>query len=126
MNRDETIEAIRVMQAFVDGKEVECWHHGLEGWDTTKNPSWNWINCTFRIKPTSVLRPWTADEVPVGAILRYKGNQQSIRFLIVSSMENGLAGYETNWPYQALLQEMEHSTDGGKTWLPCGVVEEAK
>jgi hypothetical protein len=25
-----------------------------------------------------------------------------------------------------LLKLYEHSTDGGKTWLPCGVVEEAK
>jgi hypothetical protein len=24
------------------------------------------------------------------------------------------------------LDEREHSIDGGKNWLPCGVVEEAK
>jgi hypothetical protein len=23
-------------------------------------------------------------------------------------------------------EKYEHSTDGGKTWLPCGVMEEAK
>ena len=26
----------------------------------------------------------------------------------------------------AQMAAMEHSTDLGKTWLPCGVVEEAK
>jgi hypothetical protein len=125
MTREQTIEAIRIMQAYVDGKEVE-FKWGSMDWNSTNKPEWNWSAYDYRIKPTAKLRPWTADEVPVGAILRYKGNPQSLRILIVSSLERGLAGYETNWPYQALLQEMEHSTDGGKTWLPCGVVEEAK
>jgi hypothetical protein len=126
MTKEQTIEAIRVMQAFVDGKEVECLHRGLEGWVTTTNPSWNWTNCFFRIKPTPTFRPWTADEVPIGAILRYKGNNQSIRMLIVCNLQIGLCGYQTNYPYDYLRDEMEHSTDGGKTWLPCGVMEETK
>ena len=118
MNREETIEAIRVMQWYVDGKEVECWHRRLEGWDTTNNnPSWNWMDCIFRIKHTPVLRPWTADEVPLGAWMRSKHNPQD-RMLI--HWVNSQADREL-W-----LGKNEHSTDGGKTWLPCGVVEEAK
>jgi hypothetical protein len=126
MNIEQTKETIRVMDASINGMEVESKLIGTYDWVLDKNPSWNWLNYDYRIKPTAKLRPWTADEVPVGAILRYKGNPQSLRILIVSSLERGLAGYETNWPYQALLQEMEHSTDGGKNWLTCGVVEEAK
>jgi len=126
MNIEQTKEAIRVMQAFVDGKEVECWTHGYGVWDATNNPSWNWMACTFRIKSTIKIRPWTADEVPIGAILRYKGNNQSIRMLIVCNLQIGLCGYQTNYPYDYLRDEMEHSTDGGKTWHPCGVMEEAK
>ena len=30
MTREQTIEAIRIMQAWVDGKEVECQYHGSE------------------------------------------------------------------------------------------------
>ena len=117
MTREQTIEAIRIMKAFVDGKEVECWHHGLEGWDTTNNPSWNWVNCTFRIKPATVFLPWTADEVPLGAWMRSKHNPQD-RMLI----------HWVNSPCdrEMWLDKNEHSTDGGKNWLPCGVVEEAK
>jgi hypothetical protein len=133
MTRNETRAAILIMEAYLDGYEIQrCGKHWnpkeslKPDWCDTDEPSWDFDNCDYRIKPTAKLRPWTADEVPVGAILRYKGNPQSLRILIVSSLERGLAGYETNWPYQALLQEMEHSTDGGKTWLPCGVVEEAK
>ena len=117
MNIEETKEAIRVMQAFVDGKEVECWHRGLEGWDTTSNPSWNWVNCTFRIKPTATLRPWTADEVPLGAVMRHK-TDVSYRSLIGSTSTEAA---RSEW-----LKDREHSIDGGVTWKPCGVVEEAK
>ena len=124
MTREKAREAAAVMLAWADGKEVECkyWY----GWVTIDQPNWNWEDLDYRIKPAKTLRPWTADEVPLGAWLRYKGNQQSIRFLIVSNMERGIAGYNTHWPYQALLEEMEHSLDGGKTWLPCGVEEESK
>ena len=117
MNIEETKEAIRVMQAFVDGKEVECWHRGLEGWDTTSNPSWNWRDCIFRIKPTATLRPWTADEVPLGAWIRYKRALHDRSILAWTSNQAD----RDMW-----LNEREHSTDGGKTWLPCGVVEDAK
>ena len=117
MNREQTIEAIRIMQAYVDGKEVECWHRRLEGWDTTNNnPSWNWMDCIFRIKSTETLRPWTADEVPLGAWMRSKGLEG--RCIIVATETSDDRAY---W-----LNAREHSTDGGKTWLPCGVMEEAK
>lgn len=64
MTREQTIEAIRVMQAYVDGKEVQTMYD--EKWQTTNINSWNWFDCNYRIKPTAKLRPWTADEVPLG------------------------------------------------------------
>jgi hypothetical protein len=124
MNIEQTKEAIRIMQAFVDGKEVQSMYDGK--WASVTVPRWNWDDTQYRIKPTPVLRPWTADEVPLGAWLRYKGNNQSIRMLIVCNLQIGLCGYQTNYPYDYLRDEMEHSTDNGKTWLPCGVMEEAK
>ena len=117
MTREQTIEAIRIMQAYVGGKEVECWDRGLEGWETTNNPSWNWMDCIFRIKPTAKLRPWTADEVPLGAWIRCKKTPH----------DRHLLGWVSDQTDRELwLDEREYSTDGGKTWLPCGVVEEAK
>ena len=117
MTREQTIEAIRVMQAWVDGKEVECQYHGSETPSNAPNPSWNWFDCTYRIKPTPVLRPWTADEVPLGAVMRHK-TDVSYRSLIGSTSTESA---RSEW-----LKDREHSTDGGKTWLPCGVVEESK
>jgi hypothetical protein len=117
MNIEQTKEAIKVMQEFVDGKEVEYLHSGTEGWVTTTNPSWNWTNCFYRIKPTPVLRPWTSDEVPLGAWMREK--QDVSRRGVVIDTGDELCR-------QAWFHDSEHSTDGGKTWLPCGVMEETK
>ena len=53
MSIEETKEAIRVMQAFVDGKEVE--YQISDGtWLVALTPSWNWPSTRYRIKPTRV------------------------------------------------------------------------
>jgi hypothetical protein len=115
MNIEQTKEAIRIMQAFVDGKEVEYWYY--ETWVKIHVPRWNWGNTEYRIKPAAKLRPWTADEVPLGAWMRFKRNPQDRVLLGWVSVQSD----RDLW-----LDEREHSTDGGKTWSACGVVEESK
>jgi len=51
MNIEETKEAISVMQAFVDGNEVEYQISDGTWWDAL-TPSWNWASTRYRIKPT--------------------------------------------------------------------------
>jgi hypothetical protein len=116
MTREQTKEAILVMQAFVDGNEVEFKWMSMD-WNSTDKPEWNWSAYDYRIKPTAKLRPWTADEVPLGAWIRYK------RALHDRSI---LAWTSNQADREMWLDEREHSTDGGVTWKPCGVVEEAK
>ena len=125
MTRDETILAAMEMMKWgqsewADGEEVQYstkQGKGSRVWTSTNNPLWNWEHYDYRIKPTTTLRPWTADEVPLGAWMRSKRNPQD-RMLIhwVSSQCD-----REMW-----LDKYEHSTDGGVTWKPCGVVEEAK
>ena len=116
MTREQTKEAIKVMQAFVDGKEVDV-QRLLDGsvWMPAGAPCWDWLNGNYRIKPTATLRPWTADEVPLGAWMRFKRNPQ----------DRVLLGWVSVQADRDLwLDEREYSTDGGVTWKPCGVVEE--
>ena len=115
MNIEQTKEAIRIMQAYVDGKEVEAMNPA-GNWERATTPRWSWCDRQYRIKPTATLRPWTADEVPLGAWVRMK-NLNMTRSMIVSvaAFNLGIA-----------FKEYEHSIDCGKTWLPCGVMEEAK
>jgi hypothetical protein len=116
MNIEQTKEAIRVMQAFVDGKEIESLCDEVI-WGRVVNPIWSWNNRQYRIKPTAKLRPWTANEVPLGAWMRKK--QDITHRWVVIGTGNEL------WR-QAWFEDSEHSIDGGKTWLPCGVMEESK
>ena len=124
MNIEQTKEAIRVMQAFVDGYEIQqrikkCDSRSVlkPDWCDTDEPCWDFDSYDYRIKPTAKLRPWTADEVPLGAWMRFKRNPQ----------DRVLLGWVSVQADRDLwLDEREYSTDGGKTWLPCGVVEEAK
>jgi hypothetical protein len=118
MTKEQTIKAIKVMQAFVDGKEVEV--NGMPDgsvWMPAGAPCWNWQFMEYRIKPTLTFRPWTADEVPLGAWMRNVPNGEYRWLINTSSLDESR---------KAWLTECEHSIDGGKTWLPCGVMEEAK
>jgi hypothetical protein len=116
MNKEQTKEAIRVMQAFVDGKGVVSMRTPNV---TADDPYWNWNDDTemYRIKPTPVIRPWTADEVPLGAWIRKKQYVSSRGVVIYTGDE---------LCRQAWLEYSEHSTDNGKTWKECGVMEESK
>ena len=120
MTREQAREAAQVMLAWADGKEVECKLKDGSVWttpSTNQELGFDWSVFTYRIKPTAKLRPWTADEVPVGGQIRSKCSRD-YRFLIDRTAN---ADVRADW-----LKGYEHSTDGGKTWLPCGVVEESK
>lgn len=124
MTREETRAAILIMEAYLDGYEIQhrmkkCdSRSGLKpDWCDTDAPWWDFDSYEYRIKPTEKLRPWTADEVPLGGQIRSKANTD-YRMLIDRTANHGV---REDW-----LKSYEHSTDGGKTWLPCGVVEEAK
>jgi hypothetical protein len=117
VNIEQTKEAIRIMQAFVDGKEIERYSPTYLMWKAVPSPSWNFNTFSYRIKPVAKIRPWTADEVPLGAWGRRKENPKH-RYIICSTGDDSVSQY--------LFESCEHSTDGGKTWHPCGVMEEAK
>ena len=115
MNIEQTKEAIRVMQAFVDGKELEHRYNGK--WVKIHVPRWDWDNTEYRIKPTPTFRPWTADEVPLGAWMRKK-QDLTCRWLLSVTANDAVR--------KDMSECSEHSIDKGVTWLPCGVMEESK
>ncbi len=70
--------------------------------------------------PKKKWRPWTAEEVPVGAVIRAKGLLW--RGLILSVSAAGEIHCMTGFvDVEYAMNNHEHSTDHGKTWLPCGV-----
>ena len=54
MNRDKTKKAIEVMQAYVDGAEIEVKYSGFSKWRKfidDVEPLFNWDSAEYRIKP---------------------------------------------------------------------------
>ena len=66
MTREETLEAIKVMQHYADGGEVER-EYVRGAWSTNFNPNWDWSSWrTFRIKKTTKkikLEAWLVDGI---------------------------------------------------------------
>lgn len=60
MTREETKAAIAVMQAYVDGAEIQVRPNDVDGWKD-KTPHWNWVSFCYRVKPKPKL------ELKVGA-----------------------------------------------------------
>lgn len=56
----ETIERIKVMQAFVNGKAIEERRISFDHteWVDNNNPEWRWDKFDYRIKPESKYRPF--------------------------------------------------------------------
>lgn len=119
MTKEEVLKAANVMIAYANGKRI-----GIRPIRSTEPllhilyvPTWNWEQKEYCVIPDPTYRPWTADEVPLGAWMRFKRNPQDRVLLGWVSVQSD----RDLW-----LDEREYSTDGGKTWLPCGVMEEEK
>ena len=108
------------MIGWANGKTIQWRRRDQNEWSEVERDcigitfSWDWDTFQYRIKPEPKLRPWTADEVPLGAWFRPKGRTWDRSLIAWVSCEAD----RVLW-----LDEREHSLDGGKTWLPCGVEE---
>lgn len=76
--------------------------------------------------PAKKFRPWEFGEVPVGALTRHKIDGGEV-LMIVGRLSSGalIAGDHGPYPFNDLLKMCEHSIDGGRTWIPCGVEVDA-
>lgn len=73
MTKEETLKAAEVMRRWANGEVVEykC-SEGSDPWVPNPSPCWNWDKFDYRTVEAPKYRPWTADEVPVGAVVRRK------------------------------------------------------
>lgn len=127
MTREETRAAIEVMQAWLDGKEIQFRHRPGTTWHDHQSDvgsSWDWKAKEFRIKPQPELRPWTLDEVPMGAVVRPRnGGRRRILLTMAWVGSDGVmvSGDGEHFSADHLLKEL--TMDDGS---PCGKVVEDK
>lgn len=118
-------EMIAIIQAHKEGKRIECKFINFpDEWEFVDTPKWNFESCNYRIAPTPKLRPWRPEEVPVGAQLRCI-TDHTIRYMITGCSSSYVwITMDCKPHYKNMLDTYEHSLDNGRTWLPCGVMEE--
>ncbi len=71
MTREDTKERIGVMQAYVDGKEIEFYDADDEKWVTTESPLWNY-NIRYRVRPMHKYRPFESSEECWNEMLKHE------------------------------------------------------
>jgi len=138
----------RLLEQVALGKTLQCQSSSGEWWNITANTEVSFTGDpnTWRIKPEPKLRPWKPEEVPVGALLKRKLWDKNKHPLVILGVDVSysntmpraiLSGplyqdsYESHYFLSDLLtyngccdDQNQYSTDHGKTWLPCGVMEE--
>ena len=71
---EELKEAAKVMEAYANGKKIQCNdnHLGNGEWVTTDNPSFNWDKYAYRIKPEPKYRPFKTQEECWNEMLKHQ------------------------------------------------------
>lgn len=119
MTREETIEAIKVMQSYVDGKEIEykLMHTNNSEWWPIKEPEWVHDSCEYRIKPGQDMVPWdNPSNVPPACWIRKKSNT-TLRSIVSVVNEVGIRAGSSDYLWIE-LRNCEYSTDC-ENWHPC-------
>lgn len=71
---EELKEAAKVMEAYANGKKIQCNYNcqDNEGWVDTDNPSFNWDKYVYRIKPEPKYRPFKTQEECWNEMLKHQ------------------------------------------------------
>ena len=74
MTIKEIKEAAKVMEAYANGKKIQCNDNRLGNgeWVTTDNPSFNWDKYAYRIKPEPKYRPFKSQEECWNEMLKHQ------------------------------------------------------
>lgn len=111
-------DKINVMQAFIEGKEIEFRHISSNDWTDNKNPLWQWGTYEYRVKQN--YRPFeTIDEVFEamklhGGILCFDKSTRKHYCLSINTRQVFVNGYAV--PFDELLEKYLFKDD-----TPCGV-----
>ena len=102
----ETIKSVQdkinVMQAFIEGKEIEFRHISLYDWTDSKNPLWQWGIYEYRVKQKNY-RPFeTIDEVfdamkLHGGILCFDKSKRNQYCLSINTRQVFVNGYAVSF-----------------------------
>lgn len=94
MTQEETKQAIEIMKAFANGKEVEYQpRYGWSQWYTCTLPDFDWRSNKYRIKPKQKFDPKTLK--PFDKVLVY----DSKNYVWSCDFFSFISGRDTKYPY---------------------------
>lgn len=95
-----TKEKIAVMQAALDGEEIEIfWEMKSKKWTLSKNPkelTWDWSECTYRVKPKKGFDVWWNNGNP---------STKTVHFTSMSGVSESLARSAWNAAQEEMKSE---------------------
>ena len=79
-----TEEMIAVMQAYVDGKEIE--YESYSKWEKVTEPAWNWGGNDYRVKPEPEYIPFTFEDAEflMGKVVKHKHKHMMLNISTVT------------------------------------------
>lgn len=121
MTKEDIAECIKVMQAYVEGKQIQYVDSETEDWADIESPIWNWDTYDYRIKPEPEYRPFKdADECwqemlkhqPFGWVVIIENNL-SIKYNIQALVQDGVKStavltddvMSEKFPFEGVLQK---------------------
>lgn len=115
-----------IITAFAEGKTVQVFC--TDAWTDIADAGFHEKPERYRIKPEPTWRPWKADEIPVGAVVRDKFAHDT-RSLLTGTWFNGAEyipqGQGLSHPVTVFLDKCEwkwpHEPE--TAWRPCGVLQ---
>lgn len=121
-----------ILQAFAEGRKIE--YLDKDNWHSCGYIDLiNYEPHEYRIKPEPTYRPFKPEEIPIGALIRWKSEVREqmtgrrgfdVTMIIGVHCYRALTGvYACNFTPETLLRCHEISLDQGKTWQPAGVLE---
>jgi len=140
MTREEAKDFIPLLTAWANGAALQTrdnerstnWHD----FSPTSNASFRKSLECYRIKPTAKYRAWKPEEVVplIGkALIRVKGGGAGAGLIVAvahnSEIRFGAYTRDRSWAVESsetAFRDYDHSTDGGATWNPCGILEDAQ
>ena len=132
MNKEKTRNAIEVMQAYVDGKEIEVLvngHHWKFTIGDTESPAWNWKKYDYRINKEEPKRvPLSPEDIKPGDCIKRKGDCDSTWDMIVSvggfHVWHAFGSETVKTSYTDLMEKAMIRSIGESEWRDCWKVEE--
>ena len=132
MNKNNAKDFLPMVQALADGKTIQFYTGSWVDLSSEDETSFALPLERYRIKPEPKLREWKPEEVPVGA--QYRRKEWALnnackydRSLIMAVDFRKILYYSDSRILSDSLKqafsEGEYSSDGGKSWHPCGILE---